>query len=343
MDKPQFEEILQKISSELTGEAQLAGFANAKSFENRVRDILEFYVKPLGYTVNYDPHPHVFPDITIEEFGIEVKFTENDTWKSIANSIQESRRDAKVRYIYLVFGKMGIGKHSTIPEVRWATYEDSVVHVRTSHMPRFEVQIDAEESLFVKLGISYADFSALGVHEKMDHIRKYARGRKKPGERMWWLEDTNGQEHSIPLQARLYTKLEDQEKRRLRAEATLLCPQIFKGSRQDDKYDDAVLFILTYHGVLCHQGRDLFTAGSVSPSKFDAECGPLNICKSTMDIQDEIIDAALRLDDALIIEYWGKAVAKEDRLKEWLSMADTLAVQWKPSEKLTKIAASLLS
>jgi hypothetical protein len=127
----------------------------------------------------------VFPDIVLGKYGIEVKFTANDTWRSVANSVFEGTRKAEVEYIYVVFGKMG-----GTPSVDWDRYDNCVIHVRTSHVPRFEVQIHAPESLFSKIGISYKDFCALSIQERMEHIRKYARGRLKKGERLWWLEDS---------------------------------------------------------------------------------------------------------------------------------------------------------
>jgi hypothetical protein len=39
-------------------------------------------------------------------------------------------------------------------------------------------------------------------------------------------------------------RLEQPEKRRLRAEAALLCPQICGGSRTRDKYNDAVIDLM---------------------------------------------------------------------------------------------------
>jgi hypothetical protein len=74
------------------------------------------------------------------DFGVEVKFTLNDTWRSVANSVLETQRIESVKHIYIVFGKMG-----GIPEVRWADYEQSVIHVRTSHVPRFEVELPSEK------------------------------------------------------------------------------------------------------------------------------------------------------------------------------------------------------
>lgn len=48
-----------------------------------------------------------FPDIAMGEYGVEVKFTLNDTWRSIANSVLETQRIDEVKHIYVVFGKMG--------------------------------------------------------------------------------------------------------------------------------------------------------------------------------------------------------------------------------------------
>src|SRR5260370_19692206 len=103
----------------------------------------------------------------------------------------------------------------------------------------------------------------------MEHIRKYARGRRKPGVRLWSLEDKpeKEQEHSLDLQVRLYMNLSKPEKRQLRAEAALLCPQIVAPSRtgpKQRKYSDATQYMLTYRGVLAPQTRDLFSAGSVA-------------------------------------------------------------------------------
>jgi hypothetical protein len=157
---------------------------------------------------------------------VEVKHTTNNTWRSVANSVFESTRSEKVKHIYLIFGKMGGN-----PEVPWGKYDDSVIHVRTSHVPRFEVEINPKRSLFAIMGLTYDDFLKLSTPEKMVHIRKYARARLKEGERLWWLEDPEETSHSLPLQVRLYMRLSQEKKRRMRAEAALLCPQIVKPSR----------------------------------------------------------------------------------------------------------------
>lgn len=317
------------VCKKLTAEAQNEPFSTSIQFENRVREVAQEVMKDSKVAIDFDPHPQAFPDIAIGEFGIEVKFTTNDTWRSVANSVLETNRIHEVKKIYLVFGKMG-----GAPEVKWGEYDKSVMHVRTSHVPRFEVELFAEHSLFEKMGISYDEFRQLPMDEKMLHIRAYARSRLKPGERMWWLEDTPDEPgHTLPIQARLYTKLPVEEKTKLRAEAVLLCPKIVESGRSRDKYDDAVLYLLTYHGVLCHQARDLFSAGSVANPNNDNE-GGIYIERALKLLEPEMMAAANRLEDAVFVEYWGESVAPEERIAQWLKKADALATEWVPSQSL---------
>lgn len=328
MTQKEFEKILGVLCKKLTLEAQRTAFQTSKQFEDRVREVAQEIVGS-GMPIDFDPHPQAFPDIAIGEFGIEVKFTTNDTWRSVANSVLETNRIHEVKKVYLVFGKMG-----GTPAVKWDEYEKSVIHVRTSHVPRFEVEISAEHSLFEKMGVSYDEFRNLSMEEKMEHIRAYARSRLKPGERMWWLEDTPDEPgHTLPIQARLYTKLPIEEKTKLRAEAALLCPKIVQSGRSRDKYDDAVLYLLTYHGVLCHQARDLFSAGSVANPENDNK-GGVYIERALKLIESEMIKAANRLEDAVFVEYWGESVPPKDRIKRWLQKADALARDWVPSKSL---------
>ena len=334
MTKNEFEEILNKCCTQLTDEARTTVFKSSAQFENRVREVLaDITENDETFQIDFNSHPQAFPDIAMGEYGVEVKFTLNDTWRSIANSVLETQRIDEVKHIYVVFGKMG-----GVPEVRWGEYEQSVIHVRTSHVPRFEIELPSEkaelkESLFKQMGIRYDDFRKLDMQDKMKYIRAYAR-KIHPDGRLWWVEDKeDSDEHTTPVQARLYTNLTTEEKTRLRAEAALLCPSIVKSGRSRNKYDDMVLYLLTYHGVLCHQARDLFSAGSVANPKNDDE-GGIYIERALKLIESEMKAAALRMDDALFVEYWGESVPPEKRISRWLEKADELATEWVPSKSL---------
>ena len=332
MTRLEFENILGQCCRILTKEALGIPFKTSSQFEQRVREVLdELTFTDTTFKIDYNPHPQAFPDIAMGEYGVEVKFTLQDTWRCIANSILETQRIEEVRHIYVIYGKMG-----GVAEVRWCGWEDSVIHVRTSHVPRFEIEIpsrtSSRESLFKRMGICYDEFRKLNMHDKMRYIRAYAR-KIHPDGRLWWVEDNNGEQHTTPIEARLYTNLPSDEKIRLRAEAALLCPSIVKSGRSRNKYDDVVLFLLTYHGVLCHQARDLFSAGSVANPMND-DNGGLYIARSLKLIETEMVEAAKRMDDTLFVEYWGESVPPEQRIKRWLEKADLAAKDWKPSEYL---------
>lgn len=318
---------------QLTKEASVTLFKTSAQFEDRVREVLDkLTISDVTFKIDYNPHPQAFPDIAMGEYGVEVKFTLQDTWRCIANSVLETQRIDDVKHIYIVYGKMG-----GVPEVRWSEWEESVIHVRTSHVPRFEIEIPNKahqrDSLFQQMGVKYDDFRKLQMQEKMKYIRAYAR-KIHPDGRLWWVEDKEaGEQHTTPVEARLYTNLTMEEKKRLRAEAALLCPSIVKSGRSRNKYDDMVLYLLTYHGVLCHQARDLFSAGSVANPKND-DNGGLYIERALKLIESEMIEAAKRMDDALFVEYWGESVPPVDRIRRWLEKADKMATGWTPSKSL---------
>jgi hypothetical protein len=328
LDKSGFEQLLDELCKQLTVECRSGRtYDQSKAFENRVREVIRNLLVQWKMPVDFSPHPYGFPDIVLGRFGVEVKFTTDDSWRTVANSIFESFRSKDVRHIYLVFGKMG-GE----PEVRWGRYEECVMHVRTSHVPRFEVDIEAKESLFKKFGITYDEFSSLSEDGRMEHVRKYARSRLKPGERLWWLEAKQDEGHSLPMQVKLFSNLSKEDKLKMRAEASLLCPQIVGSSRNRTKYIDPIMYLLTYRGILA--SRDAFSAGSAA----GPERGGIYVQRALANVQQQMIQAAHYLEGALFVEYWGRNVPQERRLKAWLKMADVYAKvanpPWTPSEVL---------
>ena len=324
MTTQEFELILDKTVIQLCKDATASTqYHEPAAFELRVREVLQQVAE--GENVKIVPtfHPHAFPDIRANGFGVEVKTTNKDNWQSVGNSVFEGMRDGAVKTIYVIFGKMG-----GMPSVRWGRYEERITHVRISHAPRFVLEMDRDASLFAKMKISYDEFAALPPADKMRHIRKYSKSRLKPGERLWWLEDDSSP--GIPLAIRLYMKLSKAEKTKLRAEGALLCPQIVGGSRQKEKYNDVAFFFLKYHNVFCPQTRDLFSAGSVAGK----ERGGNYLARALKKIEKEMREAAATLNDDVIEEYWHKKVAPENRIKEWLKRADSFASSWKPSDEL---------
>ena len=326
MTPAEFENLLDRATEILTENLRSSELYHGPAeFQQHTLDMLKVAASDFGVNVSPTFHPHAFPDIQVNGFGIEVKYTRQNTWMAVGNSIFEGMRDREVDSVYVVFGKTGGN-----PEVRWRRYQDCVTHVRVSHAPRFVIEMEGErEPLFGHMGIEYDDFAKLEDEEKMRHIRNYSRNRLRRGERLWWIEP----DHSVPIQVRVYMSLEQSEKRRLRAEAALLCPQVCGGSRVRNKYTDAALYLLNHYGVLCTQARDLFSAGSVA-LRSDDRRGGIYIMRALQDIEGLMRSAAQRLDGALFEEYWGEDCPADERIAEWLRRADTYAQDWTPSETL---------
>lgn len=66
----------------------------------------------------------------------------------------------------------------------------------------------------------------------------------------------------------------------------------------------------------------------------DSIRGGLYIHRALSDIEDEMINAAKTMEDALFVEYWKESVPPNKRIKRWLELADRNATGWKPSEVL---------
>ncbi len=125
MNVETFEQLLSELCARLTDECRSGqAYDQSKPFENRVREVIKTLLDKFKIAVDFSPHPYGFPDIVLGQFGIEVKFTTNDTWRSVANSVFESFRNKNVKHIYVVFGKMG-GERA----VRWGRYEQWEVSV----------------------------------------------------------------------------------------------------------------------------------------------------------------------------------------------------------------------
>ncbi len=326
MEPAEFEGILEEAVKRLNADVRKdRTYHDPKAFETRVLEVMQDVAEGRGIRTKPSFHPHAFPDIVANGFGVEVKSTTKESWLSVGNSVFEGMRDSSVKKLYIVFGKFG-----GMPAVKWGRYHERITHVRISHAPRFVLEMDRDAPLFDHMEVSYDEFAVLPPEEKMRHVRKYSRGRLKPGETLWWLEDEPGEEKTLPLEVRIYMNLAPEEKRKLRAEAALLCPEVVKPSRSRHKYDRAALYLLTVHGVFTPQTRDLFTAGSVAGKAR----GGNYLARALKDIEGEMIEASQRLPDKLIEEYWEAVVPKGDRIKEWLRRADRMAKHWKPSHNL---------
>lgn len=194
-----------------------------------------------------------FPDIIVgRRFGVEVKTTKDDSWRSIGSSIVESTRIEGVEDVYLLFGKLG-------GDVRFKAlpYQMCLSGIAVTHMPRYQIDMDVceDDVIFNRLDIPYNEFCKLDEREKVRRVRNYY---KKLGEESgkdvmpWWI----GEDTATKMNLMLYSSLSQAEKDELRARAFVIFPSLF-GSH----YKKIAFWLCNRYSLINHNVRDGFSAG----------------------------------------------------------------------------------
>ena len=199
---------------------------------------------------------HRFPDIVAAGFyGVEVKSTKEDQWKSTGSSILESTRVDNVDRIYMTFGKLG----GTPIEFRSRPYEDCLYDIAVTHMPRYLIDMDLKpgQTIFDKMGMPYDNLRTMT--DPIAPVAKYYRSQLKAGERLWWAGDHV--DDPVSAKIRLWKNLGQNEKSFYTVYGCVNFPEIFGGD-----YDRYALW-LTSLGVVDPHVRDQFSAGGKEPMR----------------------------------------------------------------------------
>ncbi|MEQ1723266.1 MAG: restriction endonuclease [Pseudobdellovibrio sp.] len=328
LKQDQFEEHLANVCKKLTKEMQTnpKAFKTSGDLEKRARELFSKIVVQHGLKIDIAPPAQDFPDIIIGKYGVEVKFTLNNTWRSVANSISEGSKNAHVEQIYILFGKMG-----GTPEVRWAKYDDCVNHLRTSHVPRFEVEMLGRGSLFSKLQITYKDFAALDINEKMKYARRYARSRLRPDENFWWIESRTEPITEYHTELRLFPTLSAIEKNRLMLECVLLFPSIVHpiSARKEHAYS---VHLLKYHNVFCPSVSTL-----IESEKLDESIAASEVLAKLKNSKIKIIELCNTLPSNYFHQYWKQSLPTEDRFPKWLELASNHFSKFNLDRKISDV------
>lgn len=276
-----------------------------------------------------------FPDILASYcsdpryYGVEVKTTKENKWSSTGSSIVESSRAENIDQIYLLFGKLA-NPHA---EFKTRKYEECLYDIAVTHSPRYliNMDIDANESIFAKMGTNYEEFRtssdnierARAYYRQQAHIKEQETGKK---ELPWWLrgdslitEDVSAKKI---IDITLYSKLSESMKRDLKSKAFILFFEDIL-SNKSDKYESSVLWFCEKYSVLVHNARDLYTAGGQGYIEYNGICyGPypkviISLVEYRHHIHDILNDPTTDfLDD--IYKYWG-SYSKKELYLQWVN------------------------
>lgn len=191
-----------------------------------------------------------FPDIIANKFyGVEVKTTKQNHWKTTGNSILESTRVDGIEKIFILFGKM----ISPI-EFKYRPYASCLSDVVVTHSPRYLVDMDLEEghTIFDKINMPYDTLRK--DSDPIGQIVNYYRSLLKDGEQVWWLDQDD--EKSKSLIIRFWNSLSKEIRNDYVAKGMVYFPEVFSSD-----FNRFALWLFESESVICPNLRDQFTAG----------------------------------------------------------------------------------
>jgi len=309
---------------------------DGERFEPIVLDKMRSLASKFSFSPNLivrTPKQH-FPDILSERyFGVEVKTTKANSWRSTGSSIVESLRDENVKRIYMMFGKLSVKGI----DFRCKPYEQCLDDISVTHSPRYQIDMDikgASKTIFEKLGMPYEQFRQSPDQIKM--VKEYYRKRCQTGGKgmPWWIDETINNVQFMPESLRLGS-----------SEVRLLCdvstdvsdylitcmfvlfPEILGNS--NTKFKKAAQWLCSRHSIVSPCLRNSFTAGG----KADIICGNDNdliypkasrvVCNfiKHIDMIRKIFDS--KSDVYTEISYYASYICKDNKFFEiWKSTVD---------------------
>ena len=250
-----------------------------------------------------------FPDIVAKKiYGVEVKSTEKNHWKSIGSSILESTRDKNVERIFLTFGKLG-------DPVQFLSrpYEECLSGITVTHYPRYQIDMCLEpgQTIFDELNIEY------DVLRKMDDpvepVAEYYRSKLGEGEKLWWARDIA--ESSPPI-IRFWSNLPREERNQLIASGFAYFPEVINGD-----YNRFSMWLVTEKGIICPNVRDQFSAGGKKPITIEfKEIYMPAVYKNLLKYHIETLSFIQNTPEDVLYPHWRQKI-KKDRASQWLDIA----------------------
>jgi hypothetical protein len=255
-----------------------------------------------------------FPDIVAKKYyGIEVKTTTQNHWKTTGNSVLESTRVEDVERIFMLFAKLA----SPI-EFRCRPYEECLSEVVVTHSPRYLIDMNLEQgkTIFDKIKMPYD-----ALRKKENPIRPivdYYKSKLKPGEDLWWMDTENSKASNFVI--KIWNNLSTKEKQELKNKAMVCFPELF--SNNNDKFGRLAIWLVTREGVVCPNVRDLFTAGGkgeILIGKKSYKNIP-RIFLNLFDNIDFVIETLLQTSSIELSEYWGTKTNEKKKISDWIEL-----------------------
>lgn len=251
-----------------------------------------------------------FPDIIANKFfGIEVKTTKQNHWKTTGNSVLESTRVDGIERIFILFGKM----YAPV-EFKCRPYEDCLSEVVVTHSPRYliDMNLGKRNTFFDKINIPYDTLRK--EQSPIKPIMNYYRSLLKEGQEVWWLDQE--EERSKSLIIKFWNSLSISVKNEYVAKGMVYFPEVFKKD-----FNQFALWLYENESIICPNVRDQFTAGGQGEIKWKKKTYSnipkiiIKLIEHLEDIKEEINS----LTESELSRYWKKNKIKDTKTY-WINM-----------------------
>lgn len=315
----EFKELMRKIDNALNHSAS----SNSAYYETRGGTELEKDVRDAA--IECSKHTKFegtiqlvsgasFPDVVAaRNYGIEVKSSFSNNWKTIGNSILETTRASDVERIFLTFGKL-----SNPIEFISRPYEECLSGIAVTHYPRYQIDMSLAkgDTIFDKMGVSYDELRTMS--NPVAPVAQYYKSQLRQGESLWWAGERA--ETVVPVTVRLWKSLSAREKDELEAAVYVYFPETIM-SNSPHKYDRATLWLATQKGVINANVRDSFSAGGRSymkTSRGNYADMPAVFRKISEHIG--LMVDILRTESSEVLHDSWMVNIRPDRIKQWINL-----------------------
>ena len=252
-----------------------------------------------------------FPDIVAKQYyGIEVKTTIKNHWKTTGNSVFEGTRVDGVERIFMFFAKL-----ADPIEFRCRPYEDVLSEVVVTHSPRYLIDMNLAQgqTIFDKINMPY-DQLRISSNPILP-IKDYYRSKLRDGDELWWMDADQDKANNLIL--RMWNNLSKDEKQLYQLKAMIYFPELF--GKQSDKFGKLAMWLVQQESIVCPNIRDQFTAGGRIEIHINNQSfGELPRIFSHLNNNLHLIQELFKESDpSLLSHYWNEATTEMTKYELW--------------------------
>ena len=295
--------------------------------ENEVFDVLNYNSKGTIFEGSIElVSGQKFPDIVAKKYyGVEVKTTKSNHWKSTGSSIAEGTRVDGVERIFMLFGKM-----VSPVEFMCKPYEECLSEVVVTYSPRYliDMKLAQGQTIFDKINIPYDDLRR--QVNPIKTILDYYKKKLKTGDTVWWLDQDSSQSSNLII--RVWNNLSIRERNDFLVKGFSYFPEVL--SKKGNKFNGFAVWLSVRQAVVCPNVRDIFSSAGQGEIEYK-NLIHTKIPKIVIRLIDniEIIKSEIeQTENLLLSEFWGLDVNNENKLKIWFDLVSE-NLKWLVEEK----------